>query len=229
MGRFKGPAEILIKISKFQEIQIVIQTEKKLIYKLLSEPLVFEGDVRDLNMWEMIGQDCMERNNSLYEVIMIDPPQRLLQQDLPYPTLSDKEILDMSLHLVQKYGIMILWIVNSKRELAKQFILKNGYRKVDRGEWVKLTKNGVLYTGWGKYTAHCNESFIIGVKGDVKNIVQFQKAKSVFLDSVGDHLVKPEKIYEFIQMITSDRPNLEIFGRKKNLRRGWTTFGNNLH
>ncbi|KEJ83128.1 hypothetical protein OXYTRIMIC_054 [Oxytricha trifallax] len=50
MGIFPGPAEVLVKVPKGVEMTTVKQRVKKLTYKLLTQPNIFEGDVRDLQM-----------------------------------------------------------------------------------------------------------------------------------------------------------------------------------
>ncbi|KEJ83168.1 MT-A70 family protein [Oxytricha trifallax] len=221
MGIFRGPKIVTLKINKGHELIPDKQKAKNLTYKNLKNQVLYEGDVKNLRMWGQIEEDCHKANGRLYEVILMDPPWRL-RQDLRYPTMSDQKILRMPVELIQERGLIITWIVNQKKELARQFLKQHGYSKVDQGEWIILTKNGVLYSGWGKYSQHCNESFVVGRKGDVKDIVQFHQAKTVFYDEVQSHSEKPSRIYDFIQTIAPDRLNIEIFPRKNNIRKGFT-------
>ncbi|KEJ82491.1 MT-A70 family protein [Oxytricha trifallax] len=227
MCNFKGPAIVTYRIPAGEEVYTLRQRLQKLIYKNLTKPVIYEGDVLEIKMWQQIAEDCMKANGKLYEVVIIDPPWKL-KQELPYPTLTDKQILSLPMHLIQERGIIILWIVNQKKELARKFLKIHGYQEVDQGERIKLTKNGALYPGWDKYTSHCNESFLIAKKGDVKDIVQFHKAKSVIFDAVQGHSQKPTKIYDFVQTIAPDRLNIEIFAQKNNIRKGYTSVGNRL-
>ncbi|KEJ82994.1 hypothetical protein OXYTRIMIC_298 [Oxytricha trifallax] len=75
-----------MKVPGGQEWQIIKQRVQKMVYKNLTNPVLYEGDVLDLKMWQQIAEDVLKKHGKLYEVIVIDPPWKL-KQDLPYPPL----------------------------------------------------------------------------------------------------------------------------------------------
>ncbi|KEJ82477.1 MT-A70 family protein [Oxytricha trifallax] len=178
-------------------------------------------------MWELIAKDAMQRYQQLYEVVLMDPAYRI-KQGVPYETVSDEEILKMPIELVQERGILIMWFVNQKKDVARQFMKIHGYDEVEKGEWIKLTKNQKLHKGSGMYTAHNNESFLIGKKGYVTDMLKYHVTDNVIFSKVGKHSEKPQQIYDFIQQMAPDRLNLEVFARPNNIRNNFTSFGNQL-
>ncbi|KEJ82931.1 MT-A70 family protein [Oxytricha trifallax] len=223
----QGPEIVQMRVKKNFQLIPVQKRIKNITYKILRDSFVYEGDVRDLRKWEEIRENIINSNGRLYDVIMMDPPWRL-KQNLPYPTLSDQEILEMPIEKLQIRGILILWIVNQKREVANEFLRIHGYTEVDRGEWIKLTKNGILHHGLGKYTSHSNESFIIATKGNVQDMVHGCNAQSVIFGEVKKHSQKPDSIYDFVQQMAPDTLKLEVFARTNNVTLGWDAFGNQV-
>ncbi|KEJ83152.1 MT-A70 family protein [Oxytricha trifallax] len=224
----QGPCIVQIKVEKNYELVPIKRRTKNLVRKILTDPVVFDGDVRDLKMWEDIAADVLRRYNRLYEVVMMDPAYRIKQQ-VPYPTLSDSEILALPIEKVQDRGILILWFVNQKKDLARQFLREHGYDEVEKGEWIKLTANSKLHKGSGMYTAHNNETFLIGKKGSISDIMKYHVTDNVLFSKTGKHSEKPECIYDFIQQMAPDRLNLEVFARPHNIRPCYTSFGNQLN
>ncbi|KEJ82589.1 MT-A70 family protein [Oxytricha trifallax] len=226
-GIYKGDQIVKIRIYKNYQLIAIKKKIKAITKRIFTNPIQFKGDVTDLSMWEMIAQDCLNRYGRLYDVVMMDPAWRI-KQALPYETISDQQFLDMPINLVQERGILIIWVVNQKRELAQKFIKKHGYEEVDEGMWLKLTKTGKIHCGWGFYTAHCFEKFIIAKKGNVDDIVSYHRAENVIVAPVRQHSQKPEEVYDFVQKMCPDMRNLEVFAKPHNVREGWTSFGNEL-
>ncbi|KEJ82402.1 MT-A70 family protein [Oxytricha trifallax] len=112
----ESPSDVLVKVLNGYQFIPIQQRVKKLIYKLFREPLLYEGHVKDLRMWEQIAKDAIDKFGKLYEVVHIDSPWKIKQQ-VPYPTMIDQEILNMPINLDQERGILIFWIVNQKRML----------------------------------------------------------------------------------------------------------------
>ncbi|KEJ82623.1 MT-A70 family protein [Oxytricha trifallax] len=134
----------------------------------------------------------------------------------------------MPIEVVQERGILVLWFVNQKKDLAREFLRVHGYDEVEKGEWIKLTANLKLHKGSGMYAAHNNESFLIGKKGNVSDIMKYHVTDNVLFAKTGKHSEKLECIYDFIQSMAPDCLNLEVFARPNNVRPGFTSFGNQL-
>ncbi|KEJ82394.1 MT-A70 family protein [Oxytricha trifallax] len=94
-----------------------------------------------------------------------------IKQDFPYPTFFDQQLFYMSINLVQERRILIIWVVNQKRDFAQKFIKMHEYEEADESMWLKLTKPGKIHCGLEFYTAHCFEKFIIAKKGKVDDKV----------------------------------------------------------
>ncbi|KEJ82976.1 MT-A70 family protein [Oxytricha trifallax] len=158
---------------------------------------------------------------------MIDPAWRI-KLDLPYPTVSDQQFLDMPIHIEQERRIINIWEVNQKRDLAQKFIKMLGYEEVEEGMWLKLTKTGKIHCKCGFYTAHFFEKFIIAKKGKVDDVVSYHRAENAIVAPVREHTQKLDKIYGFLDKMCPDRLILEIYTKQHNVRQGWTSFGNEL-
>ncbi|KEJ82486.1 MT-A70 family protein [Oxytricha trifallax] len=108
----------------------------------------------------------------------MDPPWQLRCFDLPYDTLSNKQIKEIPMHLIQDEGYLFMWVTNAKPEAALSFFKKYGYRWVETIVQIKTNKNGKVYRGPGRYIQHGFELCLVGVKGSYENIKQFSKMKS---------------------------------------------------
>ena len=83
----------------------------------------------------------------LFGVIICDPPWKITSKNakkgvnLKYDMMDDEDILNMPLETLQEDGYMMLWICNSKRELALKCVKKWGYQIADVLTWVKTTQD----------------------------------------------------------------------------------------
>ena len=106
----------------------------------------------------------------------MDPPWQLSSSQpsrgvaIAYDSLSDYDILDMPISLLQTYGFIFVWVINAKYSIACKAIRQWGYNLVDEVIWVKKTVNGKIAKGHGFYLQHGKESCLVGVKGDVSQI-----------------------------------------------------------
>ncbi len=148
---------------------------------------------------------------------------------LHYNTLSDKELLQINIGQFVDDGVCLLWFVNSKRELAEKFILKNGFKIVDMITWIKRHQSGKLRRPFGYYTQHAAEFAFLAVKGNVNDIVDKGKIPNVIESN--DTLVgeKPEELYTMLkQLVPGETVKLELFARTHNVHSGWASAGLDL-
>lgn len=164
-----------------------------------------------------------------FDVIMTDPPWDI-HMDLPYGTMTDNEMREMS-HLmktVQTDGVIFLWITGRAMELARELLICWGYKLVDELIWVKTNQlQRIIRTGrTGHWLNHSKEHCLVGIKGSPQNNTNIDC--DVLLAEVRETSRKPDEIYDLIERLHPGGRKLEIFGRKHNLRCGWTTMGNQL-
>ncbi|KEJ82690.1 MT-A70 family protein [Oxytricha trifallax] len=226
-GFIQGPCMALVEVFKDHELLPLQRKTRNLHRKKLTDPVVFDGDVRDLEMWQQIAADAIERYKELYQVVLMDPAYRI-KQSVPYPTLSDQEILALPIEVVQERGILILWFVNQKKDLAREFLRVHGYDEVEKGEWVKLTANLKLHKGSGMNAAHNNESFLIGKKGKVSDIMRYHVTDNVLFAKTGKHSQKPECIYDFIHQWLQIALTWRFLLNPIMSDQAFTSFGNQL-
>ncbi|KEJ82451.1 MT-A70 family protein [Oxytricha trifallax] len=198
---------------------------------LVQELIVIQCDIRVQEVLEELLRQQLVRTGKLFRAVLIDPPWQLSCFDLPYERLSDKKIKEIPMHLIQDEGYLFMWVTNAKSEAALSFFKKHGYRQVEKFVWIKTNKNGKVYRGPRRYIQHGFELCLVGVKRTYKNIKQFSKMKSslnVIVEPMRSMSQKPQRRYKIVEKLQPEGPQLEFFGRAYNIRRGWTTMGNQL-
>lgn len=142
--------------------------------------------------------------------------------------MSDTKILDIPFEKLQTDGFLFIWVINAKYRFALRLFDKFGYKLVDELTWCKQTVNGKIAKGHGYYLQHAKETCLVGVKGDVANIANFNIESDVIFSQRRGQSQKPEEIYEIAESLVPNGYYLEIFGRRNNLHNGWVTIGNEL-
>ena len=82
--------------------------------------------------------------------------------------------------------------------------------------------------GNGYYLQHSKEICIVGVKGQPRRELIKGVLKDVIFSERRGQSQKPDEIYNLIETAVPDGYDLEIIGRRNNLRNGWVTIGNEL-
>ncbi|KEJ82388.1 MT-A70 family protein [Oxytricha trifallax] len=198
---------------------------------LLQDPIVIECDVRVHEIWEELHKNQLLRSGTLFRAVVMDPPWQLNCFELPYDCLSDKQIKEIPMHLIQDEGYLFMWVTNGKPEVALSFFKKHNYRWVETIVWIKTNKSGNIYKGPGRYIQHGMELCFVGVKGSYENNKSFSKMKTsinVIVEPMRLMSQKPEGIYKIVEKLVPGGPYFEIFGISHNIRKGWTTMGNQL-
>lgn len=171
-----------------------------------------------------------------FDMVYTDPPWQVPQNGsfkLQYETMSTNEILkNMPMSTLQpKEGFLAMWVVNTSLKQVLQQFQKWGYRIVGEITWIKVNKQGYLTPTLGYYCGHGFETCIIGCKNPLQNIkIRALPFKNVIMSPVTGQSEKPLLIYEYLESIApyNNQYKLEIFGRNRNVRKGWITIGQQI-
>lgn len=80
-------------------------------------------------------------------VVMADPPWDI-RMDLPYGTMTDNEMRNLRVDLIQDEGLLFLWVTGRAMEIARDCMAAWGYRRVDELVWVKTNHlHRIIRTG----------------------------------------------------------------------------------
>jgi len=161
------------------------------------------------------------------KVVMADTPWDI-HMDLPYGTMTDNEMRQMRVDLIQDEGLLFLWVTGRAMELARECMEVWGYRRVEEIIWVKTNQlQRIIRTGrTGHWINHSKEHCLIGVKGNPR--VNRNIDCDVIVAEVRETSRKPDEIYRVIERMCPGGYKLELFGRQHNCRKNWITLGNQL-
>lgn len=178
--------------------------------------------------WAPLTKACQ------FDVIMMDPPWQLATANptrgvaLGYSQLTDKDIENIPIPSLQKDGLLFMWVINAKYQLALDLFERWGYELVDEVVWVKMTVNRRLAKSHGFYLQHAKEVCLVGRRGKGAGGMVGGVGSDILYSERRGQSQKPEDIYELIEKLVPDGRYLEIFGRKNNLRNFWVTVGNEV-
>jgi len=180
-----------------------------------------------------------------YQIIYVDPPWKVSYLKggkkpgmiaggfkVPYPTMSDKEIISLPIKdLADKKCILFLWVIESRILRIKEIMKNWGFKYSGIAfVWNKRTKNDPLKvrTTLGFFTRRSCEFCFMGIKGNSKGMVLnhyvLQFVNAILPDRL--HSRKPEEIKKRIVELLGDRPRIELFARQKT--EGWDIWGNEV-
>ena len=104
---------------------------------ILYPPQWIQCDLRSLDMG-ILGK---------FSVIMADPPWDI-HMELPYGTLSDDEMRQLNIPVLQDEGLIFLWVTGRAMELGRECLQLWGYERVDEIIWVKTNQlQRIIRTG----------------------------------------------------------------------------------
>lgn len=190
-----------------------------------------------------------------FNAIIADPPWNI-HMNLPYGTCNDQELFELPLHKLQapkinhhydifktegdcsnrfvykKGGVMALWVTVRSINLGKQLLVANGYKIINELSWIKINQLcRTIVTGrTGHWLNHSKEHLLLGYKGNVDEWLLLRQQDLDFIVSqTRETSQKPDELYEILERLCGEHSNnLELFGRKNNLRESWVTIGNQL-
>ena len=189
-----------------------------------------------------------------YNIIYADPPWRINYikggkkagmidggMPVPYPTLSDREIIALPVkEIVAETAVLFLWVVESRIPKVKDIMKNWGFKYSGVAfVWNKRTKNDPLKvrTTLGFYTRHSCEFCFLGLRGNTKGIVKNHYVLQFINATLPDrkHSRKPAEVRERIVKLLGDLPRIELFARKPKGQLfedksfdGWDVWGNEV-
>lgn len=176
-----------------------------------------------------------------YSLIAVDPPWNfhLRETDAthrgrcPYPSMSDKQILDMPIGAIaQPNAYLLLWVTNNHLPLGFQCLGSWGFAYKSIFTWVKTTKASTeedprVNIGIGHYGRNCTEHWLVATRGKPGSFTShgLTNIPNVIHAPRGKHSQKPKEFW-----IVADRlaeklggKNIELFARQR--RSGWDAWG----
>ncbi|XP_042218908.1 N6-adenosine-methyltransferase subunit METTL3-like isoform X2 [Homarus americanus] len=184
---------------------------------ILFPPQWIQCDLRFLDM-SILGK---------FAVIMADPPWDI-HMELPYGTMSDDEMRQLNIPIMQDEGLIFLWVTGRAMELGRECLQLWGYERVDEIIWVKTNQlQRIIRTGrTGHWLNHGKEHCLVGMKGNPK--INRGLDGDVIVAEVRATSHKPDEIYGIIERLSPGTRKLELFGRPHNVQPNWVTLGNQL-
>lgn len=179
-----------------------------------------------------------------YKTILADPPwmergggKIKRGADRHYPLMKTKDIIAMKsfiFNLADKNCHLYLWVTNNFIPDGLQVMKWWGFRYITTISWVKMVKQGELFTapknqytlqqpGLGQYFRGLTEHCLFGTKG--KTLLPEHKAKTVIFAPRKRHSEKPYQIFTYAELV-SPEPRIELFARKE--REGWDSRGDEI-
>jgi mRNA (2'-O-methyladenosine-N6-)-methyltransferase len=163
-----------------------------------------------------------------FSVIMADPPWDI-HMELPYGTMSDDEMRNLGVQVLQEEGLIFLWVTGRAMELGRECLRIWGYEQCDEIIWVKTNQlQRIIRTGrTGHWLNHGKEHCLVGYKGSL-NLYNRGLDCDVIVAEVRETSHKPDEIYGLIERLSPGTRKLELFGRMHNAQKNWITLGNQL-
>lgn len=179
-------------------------------------------------------------NKSKFNIIVADPPwqfsDKLKMSNVKrgasdnYNCMPIEDIYNLDLPSIDDNAMLFLWRVASMQQEAIDVMNAWGFRLKSEIVWIKTTdteNENKLAFGMGRYTRHCHETCLIGVKGKGSKLVKNHSIRSIFFAKREEHSKKPNIFYEIVEKMTGGKENyLELFSR--NERKNWTTLGEEI-
>ena len=167
-----------------------------------------------------------------FKVLVSDPPW-LLKDALPgkgrgaikhYPCMSLEALKVFPVPDMAKDSILFMWRLSSMVEEAYQLVRAWGFIPKTELVWNKLTVNGKVHFGMGRYLRASHETCIVATRGRYK--VKNLSTRSTF-DAIAsrEHSRKPIEFYELVESLC-EGPYVEMFSRHN--RHGWVMLGNQV-
>ncbi|EQC28162.1 hypothetical protein SDRG_14119 [Saprolegnia diclina VS20] len=162
-----------------------------------------------------------------FDAIVMDPPWEINQQ-LSYTTLSDDAIGGLAIPALQTTGWIFLWVTTGKLVVGRRLLRQWGYAVVEDIVWIKIDQlQHVAHQGrTGHWLNHSQEHCLVGRKGLAPSAARLDC--DVIVAAPRENSRKPDELYRLVERVVPTGRKLEIFGRRHNLRDGWTTMGNQL-
>jgi len=135
---------------------------------------------------------------------------------------------NLRIDLLQKEGLIFLWVTGRAMELGRECLDIWGYERVEEIVWIKTNQlQRIIRTGrTGHWLNHSKEHCLVGIKGDPK--INRNVDCDVIVAKVRETSRKPDEIYGLIERMHPGGLKVELFARPHNRRPGWVSLGNQL-
>eukprot|EP00924_Labyrinthula_sp_SR-Ha-C_P007313 augustus_masked-scaffold_8-processed-gene-14.99-mRNA-1 protein AED:1.00 eAED:1.00 QI:0/0/0/0/1/1/5/0/886 len=168
--------------------------------------------------------------------VVMDPPYKIFSTDpvrgpqISYSVMPDDDIINLDLRRLGTGVVYFIWTLPSKKNVTLDMMRRNGIQYLGRFLWIKSTSRGKIVSSQGLVTGTCSEECLIGLVGNFpgKLKTRFFGKEILFGLRVGNSC-KPLEFYERVDGICeAGVEKLELFGRNNNMRKGWTTVGDEV-
>lgn len=161
----------------------------------------------------------------VFDVIVYDPPwpskkierhERPNQSGLDYPTLTEEELLNLSIPAADDCHLWV-WTTHKYFPLALEMIKSWGFKYVCIFTWHK--PGGFQPVGLPQY----NSEFAIYARKGTPKFIDTKAFPVCFSADRGKHSEKPQEFYDMVKRVTAGR-RLDMFSRRKI--EGFEAWGN---
>lgn len=145
-----------------------------------------------------------------WSLIVADPPWDI-HMDLPYATMSDGELLNLRVDLLQpRGGVLALWVTNRTMELGRMCLRTWGYTLLDEIVWCKVNQlHRPIRSGrTGHWLNHSKEHVLVAVRGTLDDLPSEVRARArakldsnVIVAEVRETSRKPVELYEMLERL----------------------------
>ncbi|GAC72489.1 predicted N6-adenine methylase involved in transcription regulation [Moesziomyces antarcticus T-34] len=171
-----------------------------------------------------------------YDVVLIDPPLEAYAWEATptAPTWTWGEIAALPIpNLAAKESFVFLWVgsgAGDGLERGREVLAKWGYRRCEDIVCIRTNAHGAEVEAGSSVLTRSVQHCLMGIRGTVRRstdvrFVHCNIDTDVILSSERDMQCKPEELYQLIENFCLGTRRLELFGRNRNLRRGWLTVG----
>lgn len=237
------------RFEEYPKLQRLVQLKDSLVTSIAHPPIYLQADLRpSLQSFRLARPPDTFHLGSLipvkYDVVLIDPPLEAYEWEgkptsvcetwswddiaaLPVPQVAAKE------------SFVFLWVgsgAGDGLERGREVLAKWGYRRCE--DIVCIRTNTQTYdspqssstSAFARSSQHC----LMGIRGTVRrstdtHFVHCNVDTDVIIwsgdDTPMDMKSKPPELYRVIENFCLGTRRLELFGRNRNLRRGWLTVG----
>lgn len=200
-------------------------------------PLGIQCDIRKCDF------EIIEKKG--FNAVIADPPWSI-HTNVSHGGCNDEELFELPLNKIhtstmnyterrkiyKKGGIMALWVTVRSINMGKKLLMENGYKIANELSWIKINQLcRTIVTGrTGHWLNHSKEHLLIGYKGGIGDwLLLRQQDLDLIVSQTRETNRKPDELYGILERLCGEHSlNLELFGRKNNLREGWVTLGDEI-
>eukprot|EP00924_Labyrinthula_sp_SR-Ha-C_P007716 snap_masked-scaffold_28-processed-gene-1.21-mRNA-1 protein AED:0.37 eAED:0.37 QI:0/-1/0/1/-1/1/1/0/202 len=185
--------------------------------------------------WMRFIKVYVELHGGLPEVVHMDPPWRVAGKDptrglaLPYPTMRFEEIKAIPVERILMNGYLFIWVTPRVRNGVEAWLRACGFRFEGDLYWMKMSRKGRLQSKMGSTLMSAVEVLMVSRKGEVPPLQRiFSLGVNVILAERLRNSEKPQEVYQRIERVFGGTRKLDLFARRANVRRNWTSIGLDL-